>query len=225
MDFELSEEHLAFQDMVHKWVDKETPKSWARELEKDEHNYPFALWEKFTEAGFHGVGIAEEFGGQGGDVIMQMILGRELARSLGGLSWIWGITSFAGSKSIDIYGSDSQKKRFLPQIAAGKLRAAIAFTRTRRRHGRPGCAAYRSGARRRRLGIERGKDLEFLGARCRLSFGARAYRQERGQAPSGRESLLGSGEVARGQDHAAAETGNALHGLVLGSFRQCVRAG
>jgi acyl-CoA dehydrogenase len=128
MDFELSEEHLAFQDMVHKWVDKEAPKSWARELERDEHNYPFALWEKFTDAGFHGVGIAEEFGGQGGDVVMQMILGRELARSLGGLAWIWGITSFAGSKSIGIYGSDSQKKKFLPQIAAGKLRAAIAFT-------------------------------------------------------------------------------------------------
>jgi acyl-CoA dehydrogenase len=128
MDFELSEEQLAFRQTVRKWVDKETPKSWARELESDEHNYPFALWDKFTEAGFHGVGIAEEFGGQGGDVVIQMILGRELARSLGGLAWIWGITSFAGSKSIGIYGSDSQKRKFLPQIAAGKLRAAIAFT-------------------------------------------------------------------------------------------------
>jgi alkylation response protein AidB-like acyl-CoA dehydrogenase len=128
MDFELSEEHQAFRDMVRKWVDREAPKSWARELERDEHNYPFALWDKFTEAGFHGVGIAEEFGGQGGDVVMQMILGRELARTLGGLAWIWGITSFAGSKSIGIYGSDAQKKQFLPLIAAGKLRAAISFT-------------------------------------------------------------------------------------------------
>jgi acyl-CoA dehydrogenase len=128
MEFELSEEHQAFRDTVRKWVDREAPKSWARELEKDEHNYPFALWDKFTEAGFHGVGIAEEFGGQGGDVVMQMILGRELARTLGGLAWIWGITSFAGSKSIGIYGTDSQKKQFLPLIAAGKLRAAISFT-------------------------------------------------------------------------------------------------
>src|SRR5277367_3928667 len=75
MDFELSEDHLAFRDMVRKWVDKEAPKAWARELERDEHNYPFALWDKFTEAGFHGVGIAEQFGGPGGDVVMQMILG------------------------------------------------------------------------------------------------------------------------------------------------------
>ncbi|MCI0995632.1 acyl-CoA dehydrogenase family protein [Pseudomonas corrugata] len=128
MDFELSEEHRAFQDSVRKWVAKEVPKSWARELEMDEHNYPFALWDKFSEAGFHAVGIEEEYGGAGGDVLMQMILGRELARSLGGLAWIWGITSFAGSKSIGIYGTEEQKREFLPQIAAGKLRAAIAFT-------------------------------------------------------------------------------------------------
>src|SRR3546814_701981 len=88
----------------------------------------FALWDKLTEAGFHGVGISEEYEGQGGDVIMQMVLARELARSLGGLAWIWGITSFAGSKSIGIYGSEEQKKKYLPLIATGQLKAAIAFT-------------------------------------------------------------------------------------------------
>ncbi|GLU37373.1 acyl-CoA dehydrogenase family protein [Pseudomonas sp. NBRC 100443] len=128
MDFELPEEHRAFQDSVRKWVSKEVPKSWARELEMDEHNYPFALWDKFSEAGFHAIGISEEYGGAGGDVLMQMILARELARSLGGLAWIWGITSFAGSKSIGIYGTEEQKREFLPRIAEGKLRAAIAFT-------------------------------------------------------------------------------------------------
>ncbi|AOR80423.1 acyl-CoA dehydrogenase family protein [Novosphingobium resinovorum] len=128
MDFELPEEYRAFRDTVRRWVDKEVPKAWARELERDEHAYPFALWDKFTEAGFHGVGIAEEFDGQGGDVVMQMLLARELARSLGGLAWIWGITSFAGSKSIGLYGSPEQKAKYLPLIATGQLKAAIAFT-------------------------------------------------------------------------------------------------
>jgi acyl-CoA dehydrogenase len=128
MDFELPEEYRSFRDTVRRWVDKEVPKDWARELERDEHNYPFALWDKFTEAGFHGIGIAEEFDGQGGDVVMQMLLARELARSLGGLAWIWGITSFAGSKSIGLYGSAEQKAKYLPLIATGQLKAAIAFT-------------------------------------------------------------------------------------------------
>lgn len=124
----LNEEQQQFRESVERWVANEVPKQWARELERDEDNYPFALWDKFTEAGFHGVGIDEEYGGQGGDIVYQMILARALARSLGGLSWIWGITSFAGSKSIGIYGSEEQKRRFLPDISSGKLRAAIAFT-------------------------------------------------------------------------------------------------
>jgi alkylation response protein AidB-like acyl-CoA dehydrogenase len=123
-----SDENLAFQDMVNRWVAAEVPKDWARKLEQDEHNYPFELWDKFTEAGFHGIGIAEEYGGQGGDIITQMILARALARPLAGLAWIWGITSFAGAKSIGIYGTPEQKGRFLPEIASGRLRAAISFT-------------------------------------------------------------------------------------------------
>lgn len=128
MNFELPEEYRAFRDMVRRWVDKEAPKDWARMLEMDEHNYPFALWDKLTEAGLHGVGISEDYGGQGGDVVTQMLLARELARTLGGLAWIWGITSFAGSKSIGLYGTAEQKAKFLPEIANGRLKAAIAFT-------------------------------------------------------------------------------------------------
>mgnify|MGYP000855400327 CR=1 FL=1 len=85
MDFELSEEHRAFRDMVTRWVDSEAPKSWARELERDEWEYPFALWDKFTEAGFHGIGIDEKYGGQGGDVVMQMLLARAVAPVLGSI--------------------------------------------------------------------------------------------------------------------------------------------
>ena len=120
MDFELSPEEQAFRESVTRWVAAEAPKSWAREMERDEHNYPFALWDKFTEAGFHGIGIPEEYGGQGGDVITQMILARELARSLAGLTWVWGITSFAGGKSVGLYGTEEQKRQLLPEIAEGR---------------------------------------------------------------------------------------------------------
>ena len=128
MNFDPSEEEVAFRDSVRRWVDAEAPKSWARALERNEHEYPFALWDKLTAAGFHGIGIDEEYGGQGGDIVMQMTFARELARTLGGLLWVWGVTSFAGGKSIGVYGSEAQKRRFLPEIAAGRLRVAIAFT-------------------------------------------------------------------------------------------------
>ncbi|MBC57134.1 MAG: acyl-CoA dehydrogenase [Confluentimicrobium sp.] len=128
MDFNLTEEQAAFRDMVRRWVDNELPKSLSRELEAREKEYPFELWEKLREAGFFGIGIDEEYGGQGGDVMIQMILARELSRSLGGLLWVWGLTSFAGAKSIGLYGTDEQKAEFLPKIAAGDCRVSIGFT-------------------------------------------------------------------------------------------------
>lgn len=128
MDYELTDEHRAFQDMVVRFVAAEMPKDWARELERKEDEYPFELWDKFTEGGFHGLGIDEEYGGAGGDIIMQVIAARALARPLSGLAWLWGITQFAGAKAISLHGSEGMKRRFLPDIAAGKLRAAIALT-------------------------------------------------------------------------------------------------
>jgi alkylation response protein AidB-like acyl-CoA dehydrogenase len=128
MDLQLSEEHRAFRDSVERFVAAEMPKDWARDLERKEDSYPFELWDKFTEGGFHAIGIAEEYGGAGGDIMMQVLLARALSRPLAGLAWLWGITSFAGAKSIGLYGSEEQKRRFLPEIAAGRLRAAISLT-------------------------------------------------------------------------------------------------
>ncbi len=128
MDFELSDEMKLFTETVRDWVNREIPKSYARELERHEHDYPFDLWDKLTKAGYHAISVEEQYGGQGGDIFVQTLLARELARSLGGLTWVWGLTSFAGAKSVGIYGTDEQKQRFLPAIARGELRFAIGFT-------------------------------------------------------------------------------------------------
>lgn len=128
MDFELDEDLRLFRKTIRKFVDKQLPKDYARELERHEHDYPFDLWDKLAKEGFHGLSVPEEYGGQGGDVMTQMVFARELARSLGGLTWVWGLTSFAGSKSVGLYGTDEQKERFLPAIAEGKARFSIGFT-------------------------------------------------------------------------------------------------
>ena len=73
MDFNLSEEQIAFRDVVRRWVNEELPKDLMRKLEADEENYPFEIWDKLKAQGFFGVGIPEEWGGLGGDVVTQMI--------------------------------------------------------------------------------------------------------------------------------------------------------
>ncbi len=128
MNFRFSDEQLEFRRMLHDWVEKECPKSVARDLEGAEGQYPFELWDTMTAAGFHAIGIDPAYGGQGGTVIDQALLCAELGRSLAGLTWIWGISSFAGAKSLSAFGSDEQKDRFLPDLAEGKLRFAISVT-------------------------------------------------------------------------------------------------
>ena len=128
MNFRFSDEQLEFRRMLRDWVEKECPKSVARDLEGAEGQYPFELWDSMTAAGFHSIGIDPAYGGQGGSVIDQVLLCAELGRSLAGLTWIWGISSFAGAKSLTAFGSDEQKERFLPDLAGGKLRFAISVT-------------------------------------------------------------------------------------------------
>jgi butyryl-CoA dehydrogenase len=128
MDFSPTEEQQAFRDVVRRWVEAEAPKDWMRELERDEENYPIALWDKLAEQGFFGVGIPEEYDGLGGDVVMQMIFAREFARTAGGLLWVWGLTSFGGAKTIGAVGTEEQKERWLRPMAQGKLRVSLSMT-------------------------------------------------------------------------------------------------
>ena len=128
MDFALSEEQQAFRDTVRRWVDAELPKDWCRALEADEQIYPYAMWDKLRTHGFFGIGIPTKWGGLGGDVLTQMIFAREMARTAGGLLWVWGLTSFGGAKTLATAGTEKQKVRFLPAMAAGDLRVSLSMT-------------------------------------------------------------------------------------------------
>lgn len=128
MLLDLDDDRRAFRDFVRTWVNKNFPPEKALEIEKKEYEYPFELWDAMTEAGFHGVGVDEEFGGQGGNAVDTLVLARELARSLGGMAWTWAISSFAGSKAVSHGGTPEQQREYLPKIAGGEVRFSIAVT-------------------------------------------------------------------------------------------------
>ena len=128
MDFNLTEEQSAFRDVVRRWVDAALPKDLMRKLEADEENYPYEIWDKLKEQGFFGIGIPEEYGGLGGDVVLQMIFAREMARTAGGLLWVWGLTSFGGAKTLTAAGTEEQRRKWLPMMAAGDLRVSLSMT-------------------------------------------------------------------------------------------------
>jgi acyl-CoA dehydrogenase len=126
LSFDFSEEQVLFRQSLRELVAREFPKAWCRELEAQDE-FPWDLWRKFGELGLTGVGLPEEYGGQGGGIIEQAILDEELSRTLAGLYWLLGITLFDG-KALVAAGTEEQKRRFLPEIAAGRMMWSIALT-------------------------------------------------------------------------------------------------
>jgi alkylation response protein AidB-like acyl-CoA dehydrogenase len=126
LNFELNDEQQLFRQTLRELVGKEFSKDWCREIEAQEA-FPWELWHRFGAHGLTGVGIPEEYGGQGGGIIEQVILDEELSRTLAGLYWLLGIALFDG-KAIAAAGTEEQKQRFLPEIAAGRMMWAISLT-------------------------------------------------------------------------------------------------
>ena len=126
LSFELTDEQQMFQRSIRELVDRDFTKDYCREAEAREA-FPWDLWHKFGEHGLTGVGLPEEYGGQGGGIIEQVILDEELSRTLAGLYWLLGIALFDG-KAIATSGTEEQKQRFLPELAAGRLMCAISMT-------------------------------------------------------------------------------------------------
>ena len=83
-----------------------------------EQAYPWEVQEAIKEAGLSGVWIPEEYGGLGGGVLDLCIVVEEFSRACGGMGVGFAVNAL-GSFPILISGTDEQKARWLPPIAAG----------------------------------------------------------------------------------------------------------
>ncbi|PCN50987.1 acyl-CoA dehydrogenase [Candidatus Geothermarchaeota archaeon ex4572_27] len=113
---EITEEHELFRRTVRKFAeDKVAP--IAMEIEK-KNEIPRDLLMEAKRLGFMGVGIPEEYGGQGGDNIMMAILTEELARVSPAFA-LATIINQVYATPILLFGTEEQKKKFIPPVAAG----------------------------------------------------------------------------------------------------------
>jgi acyl-CoA dehydrogenase len=93
----------------------------------EEHAYPREVWSKTGEAGLLCAGIPEEYGGAGGSFAHEAVIDREY--SLAGLDSFGGpLHSGIVAPYILRYGTEEQKRRWLPKLATGELIGAIAMS-------------------------------------------------------------------------------------------------
>lgn len=89
--------------------------------------FPWPIMKVLAEAGLFGAFIPEAYGGTGGKVIDMCIITEELSKVCSGIALGYAGTAL-GTFPIILYGNDEQKKKYLPDIAAGKKLAAFAIT-------------------------------------------------------------------------------------------------
>ena len=112
---------------MHRWVEAEGPRDWMRQLEADEENYPYPFWDKLKEQGFFGIGIPEEWGGLGGNLVMQMISAREFARTADDLIVDLGPDFVWRRQDVDLCSLELVQK---PVIAGVPLLATLSAAST-----------------------------------------------------------------------------------------------
>jgi len=127
MDFRFTEEQEMLRDTVRRFVEKEIPPEVAREIDAREE-YPHGLLQKLCDLGFMGINVPEEYGGQGGNVIDEMIFFEEVAKKLPVLAWAAGNIMLYGNHIIGVNGNEEQKRRYLPRLVNGEMKFAYALT-------------------------------------------------------------------------------------------------
>ena len=132
MDFSFSEEEEAFRSTIRDWVNAKCPKEHALELERQEDhdgsNFPEQLWQDMAEAGFFGIGIDEELGGQGGNCTSSSRSSWRRSRAPSPASRGSGASTSSTRSRSSASRSDSLKQELIPQLVEGKVKTAIAVT-------------------------------------------------------------------------------------------------
>jgi short-chain 2-methylacyl-CoA dehydrogenase len=126
VNFDLSEEHELTRRTVREFArDRIAPV--AEELDR-EHRFPYDLVSEMAELGLMGIPIPEEWGGAGGDTLSYTIAVEELTRVDSSVAITVAAHTSLGTMPILMFGSEEQKKTWLPDLAAGKRLAAFGLT-------------------------------------------------------------------------------------------------
>ncbi len=125
MDYFLTEDQQMIQDLARR-VTQEKIVPFRAEFDEREE-FAWDIMNNLAEMDLFGVYLPEEYGGVGGGCFELCLVVEELSRACGGIA-ISFAASALGAYPIFLYGNDQQKKKYLPQIAAGKKLGAFALT-------------------------------------------------------------------------------------------------
>lgn len=126
MEFELSGKQRGLQEDIRRFTDTEIIPC-ARENDINEH-FPIEILQKMGSHGFLGGLVPQEYNGAGMDYISEAILLEEVGRGCSSLRTILSVQLSLVEFVIEKWGTEAQKRKYLPGLCTGGLLGAFAIT-------------------------------------------------------------------------------------------------
>jgi 3-oxocholest-4-en-26-oyl-CoA dehydrogenase beta subunit len=138
LDFALNEQQEMLQTMAREFLAAEWPEKVLRAMAADEKGYTPELWRKMAGANLLGLSLPEQHGGVGDFLDLAVVL-EEMGRA--GFLTPFLATVVLGAGTIMEAGSEAQKKKYLPGIAAGETIITLALAEETARYTPEGVQA------------------------------------------------------------------------------------
>jgi alkylation response protein AidB-like acyl-CoA dehydrogenase len=126
LNFDLSEEQELIRRTVRDFAETRVAPV-AEELDR-ESRFPYELVAELAELGLMGLPIPEEYGGAGGDTVSYATAIEELTRIDSSVAITVAAHTSLGTMPILLFGSEEQKREWLPRLASGRGLAAFGLT-------------------------------------------------------------------------------------------------
>ncbi len=126
MDFTLDVKHQMAVDLFRDFAQNEI-KPLAQEIDEEER-FPAENIEKMAKFGFMGIPVPREYGGQGGDPLMYVTAVEEIAKVCGTTAVALSAHTSLCIDPILTYGTEDQKQKYIPDLAAGRKLGAFGLT-------------------------------------------------------------------------------------------------
>src|SRR5919109_226927 len=126
IDFELTDEQRLVRETAREFTDREiVPR--VRENDRNER-FDTELVQKIADMGFLGAIVPEEYGGRGVDYRTYAVIVEEIGRGCSAMRTVVSVQTSLVCSSILRWGSEEQKRRFLPKLCSGEWLGCFGLT-------------------------------------------------------------------------------------------------
>jgi alkylation response protein AidB-like acyl-CoA dehydrogenase len=133
MNFDFSEDQKLLQQITRDYLAENAGLAVCREVLESDAPYSTALWKGAAELGWLGTTIPEEYGGAGFGHLELAVIAEEIGRALAPIPFSSSVV--LATEAVLRFGSDAQKKKYLPKLASGEWIGTLAATEATGQNG------------------------------------------------------------------------------------------